>query len=345
MISIVTPALIDTPQKLDWLREMIKSVQSQTVQQYEIIIVDDASPIPVEIKEDKIRVVRTAERFGPAKCRNTAVALANFEILLPLDADDKLPHDNTLELMYNSFRKDRIVYGNLQRMDENGNSGKVFSLPDYTFQGVLDPRGVMPVTAMHSIECHVAAGGWKTLDGIEDIEYWISAGKAGFCGQKINYTTLLYRKHEQSRTHNLRNVIRREGAMRDTIYNMHRDVYEGRFPMGCCGGGKPYIPPGQQTKSVAQATTLDQYSDDQKVWVEYIGGAQGFGLAGQRIEYKIDGPGHKLEVLLEDIPKFRGAGRGTHFKVGVNVPIPKQEVVNGQYRGPEPELATILEMA
>lgn len=346
MISILTPALIDDPKKLNWLKEMIASVQSQTVQQYEIIIVDDASPIPVEIELDKVRVVRTSERFGVSKCRNTAAALANYEVLLPLDADDKLADDKTLELMYNSYRKDRIIYGNLQRMDENGNVGQVFSLPDYTFQGVLNPTGIMPVTAMHSIECYMAAGGWKLSDGIEDIEYWIAAGKAGYCGHRINHTTLIYRKHELSRTHNLKKVIRQEGAMRDRIYNMHRDVYEGRFPMGCCGGGRPYVPPGQQVVSVAQATTLNDYPPEQKVWVEYIGSAQGFGVAGQRIEYKVDGPGHKLEILLEDAPKFRGAGRGTHFKVGVGAPQEAtQSAPNGEYRGPTPELATILEMA
>jgi len=215
---------------------------------------------------------------------------------------------------------------------------------------VLDPAGTIPVTAMHSKECHYAAGGWKgELDsGLEDVEYWIAAGKAGFCGKHIPEIVLLYRKHEESRSATLRRS-KQESRMRNRIREMHSDVYRGEYPMGCCGSGAAYVPPPSNA-SVSMPLTLDMFPSSEKVWVEYVGQAQGFGIVGQftNHSYAIDQPGHKLEVHVNDLNKFRHAGRGAHFRVGV--PPPNGFTPPPPPSGPqafvasEPELAQILQL-
>lgn len=365
MISIITPAYIDTIEKLEWLNEMIASAKAQSFTDWELIIMDDASPMPINLydADERVRTLRMVNRTGPALCRNTAVALARFQALLPVDADDVLPSHTILDKLYQAWIEDRakIIYGDLQRleiMDGIWRQGKVHELPEYRFTQksagingtVLDPAGTIPVTALHSKECHYAAGGWKNeLEyGLEDVEYWIAAGKAGFCGKHIPEVVLLYRKYDDSRSSLLRRD-KQETRMRNRIREMHQDVYRGEYPMGCCGSGAAYVPP-PSNQSVSAPLTLDMYPQSEKVWVEYVGQAQGFGIVGQftNHSYAIDAPGHKLEVHVSDLSKFKHAGRGAHFKIGVAAPngftAPPPPSGPKPFEAPEPELAQILQL-
>ena len=360
-ISIITPAYIDTPRKLSYLNEMIESVISQDLPDWEMILIDDGSPIGLEIPSDiRIRTIRTGEQNGPSRCRNTGVALALSEAILPIDADDVLADTNILSTMYGFWEQDKtnVVYGDLQRYrrEENGEGftkGQIFSLPDYTFDRVMDLNGIIPVTAMHSVECHQKAGGWKTEfnSGLEDVEYWISAGKAGFCGRKIPLLVFLYRQHDESRAYRLRRILRQEKEMRNRIVVMHSDIYEGRYPVGCCGGSKTGYTPNVSQAIGARVSTLDQYQATDKVWVQYKGSRQGtFGIVGPftNYSYKIQGKDHKFEVHINDLSKIRRLGRGQDFIIGVEAPIehiPEEEIERDdaeKYVALEPVLAPIL---
>jgi hypothetical protein len=361
MISILTPAYIDSLDKMDWLNEMIKSVKDQFFEEWELILIDDSSPLDIQLQETdkRVRRLRTSSRSGPALCRNTAARLARFDCLLPIDADDLLSKPDALATMYSAWKRDtsKVIYGDLQRYEQNQGQWqgtKIFDLPEYSFQKVMDLNGIIPVTAMHSFECHIKAGGWKPeLEaGLEDVEYWISAGKAGYCGQHLSEVVLLYRKHDYSRHALLRGQTKRETEMRNIIRTLHTDVYGGKYPMGCCGGGgnKAWIPPDSNgSAGVAAPSTLDQYASNEKVWVEYNGQREGgFGIIGQYtgIPYNIDGIGHKLEVHIHDLPKFKRSGRGLDFTIGVGMPReePKIVVTEPTYQVPEPQTAQILRL-
>lgn len=362
MISILMPAYIDSVEKLEWLNQAIESVRGQLFDRWELILMDDASPMTINLQtpDERVRQFRMVHRSGPAMCRNTAARLATNETLLPLDSDDMLPDPSTLGYMFSFWERtpNEIIFGNIQRLekgpDGNWTKGKIHDLPEYTFQKSLDMNGIMPVTAMHSYECHMKAGGWKPeLEaGLEDVEYWIAAGKAGYCGRHVDEVTLVYRKHSESRSTQLRLVNKRETEMRNYIRELHHDVYEGKFPMGCCGGGKPYVPPAAFTQNaVSPPVSLDQYGSNEKVWVEYAGQREAsFGMVGKftNLPYTIDGPGHKIEVHINDLPMFRRSGRGLDFLVGVAAPNghaptpkPQQPEQAPEYVAPEPQVAQI----
>ena len=122
--------------------------------------------------------------------------------------------------------------------------------------------------------------------------------------------------------------------------------------MGCCNGGAAYIPPETyQQQGVSAPLTLDQYPGSEKVWVEYVGARQGsFGVVGAftNYPYTVDGPGHKLEVHISDLPKFRHSGRGVDFKVGVPAPngfTPSPPPTGPErFIAPDPQLAQILQL-
>lgn len=121
--------------------------------------------------------------------------------------------------------------------------------------------------------------------------------------------------------------------------------------MGCCGGGRPYVPPDTFTQAnVSAPSTLDKYSSQDKVWVEYTGQRQGsFGMVGRftNISYVVNGPGHKIEVHVNDLPQFRRSGRGLDFSVGVQAPNGKAQVIevkdvgNLAFVASEPQIAQI----
>jgi glycosyltransferase involved in cell wall biosynthesis len=327
-VSIITPVWCDISQKVDWLGEMIESVQSQTLADWEMILINDKSPLsldPVKMKftsDERLRWFENAENSGPAKTRNSAVGLSRAECILPLDSDDMLANDEALENLYDAWIMDKTktIYGNIQlyQLGKNGNfeRSKTYQLAHYSFEGAMNLQfGIMPVTTMHSKDAHYKAGGWKPalVHGREDLEHWISCGKAGFCGHKINHTTLLYRKHEQSRDYKLKFELKKLEAVQQQIKAMHPEIYKGVFPMACCGGKGKVTQSAQINDPVVMSRqnqtkgkiTLDLPGVDEKLWVwkKYIGRKKGnFAKISRvtQIQYMIQGPNHIFPVHQKD---------------------------------------------
>lgn len=380
-ISIITPICCDTSQKVDWLDEMIQSIVSQTMTDWELILIDDKSPLslhPIKTNlkyslDKRLRWFENAQNDGPAKTRNTAVALAESECILPLDADDMLANNDVLEYMYDAWIMDntKTVYGNVQLFAPASTGfqrGKVIQLAPYSFENAMNLGGTMPVTVMHSKECHYQAGGWKPeLDqGREDVEYWIATGERGFCGLKVNTTTLLYRKHEQSRDYQLKFETQNLRAMQDKIKAMHSDVYAGRYPVACCGKGDSQVSvsdPIVTSQSVSEqhikvVTPLEGYDENQLEWVAYRGPKKARsgsiltrGPANTPNEYPILGKGHVFQIHKSHRKLF-----SDRQKLGfeMNQPDPRQQsepdpIVTPQITPqiiemPKPEMSTIVRM-
>lgn len=353
-ISIITPVYVNIPQKAEWLNQMIQSVIGQTFTDWELILIDDKSPVGFsKISDGRLRWLENAANEGPAKTRNTAVALAESDCILPLDSDDLLADSQVLETMYNVWSQDKtkIIYGNLQMYRQTGPNvfqrGKMVKLGEYTFELAMNLRGIMPVTAMHSVNCHQRAGGWKNeLDhGLEDVEYWIAAGKAGFCGQKIEYTTLIYRQQESSRAYNMK-ISEQFRPMQEKIRAMHSDIYKGEFPMGCCGKGNatatanvrsPNVDPlvaSAQNQTASKITELQGYDEGNLEWVAYQGAKKGRfdvlvrGPNNLPSSYAVFGTGHYFQIHKQHHKHFSDR---QHLGFRINQPDPRQP------KEPEPE--------
>lgn len=92
--TVVIPAY-DRP---DLLARALRSVLAQTLDDFEVLVVDDASPRPVvEVTEgfekQRIRVSRLPVNRGSAAARNAGIRLARGEWIVFLDDDDELMPD------------------------------------------------------------------------------------------------------------------------------------------------------------------------------------------------------------------------------------------------------------
>src|SRR5688572_19542177 len=92
LVSIIVPCY----NQAHYLKEAIESVQAQTYQNWECIIVNDGSPDDTEeralelLKKDNRLHYYKKENGCVAAARNFGIANANRQYFLRLDADDKI---------------------------------------------------------------------------------------------------------------------------------------------------------------------------------------------------------------------------------------------------------------
>ena len=100
LISIVIPAYNPGPH----FAECLASISGQTFRDFEIIVIDDGSAVPVDasvvidhgIPEDAVRIIRT-DNGGPYAARRWGIAEARSAYLMSMDADDELMGADALE--------------------------------------------------------------------------------------------------------------------------------------------------------------------------------------------------------------------------------------------------------
>ena len=82
-------------------------------------------------------------------------------------------------------------------------------------------------------------GGYPEVmnEGREDWAFNVGLGRLGWCGVKIKEPGYLYRREGQNRT--LKNTTRLwRRRFLEQLMILYPDVYDGRYPMGCCGGSQ-----------------------------------------------------------------------------------------------------------
>ncbi len=119
-VSVIIP----TFNRVGFLREALDSVHAQTVQDFELIVVDDGSTDDLEAAiarhASRPRIVHQAHQ-GPAAARNRGLEEARADIVAFLDSDD-LWHPMKLESFMAAIESRRdinIFYGPMRPVDEH----------------------------------------------------------------------------------------------------------------------------------------------------------------------------------------------------------------------------------
>ena len=189
-VSVIIPCY----RQAEYLRACVASVLSQRVRPKEIIVAsgcDESRWVARQLEAD-IRNVDGGD-CGLSHARNLAIAAANSEYILPLDADDEL-HPSFLERMFAAVPRDPlfIVSAGLQ---EFGAREGHWDLPPYSATALLDSNGLC-VASLYPKELWRLAGGYDvSLFAMEDWSFWISCSRFAPTVRVLDERLLRYRIH------------------------------------------------------------------------------------------------------------------------------------------------------
>ena len=138
LVSIILP-VYNTE---DYLKESLDALVNQTLENIQIICIDDASTDNcLEILEqyakndNRFTILKNSESQGPSICRNMGLELATGEYITFYDSDDKIDLD-AYEKLYDFSKKhnqDVVVYNAIRFNDEGRESPSILhskSMPD-----------------------------------------------------------------------------------------------------------------------------------------------------------------------------------------------------------------------
>lgn len=214
--SIVMPAHNSAP----FVDEAIRSVLRQTIEEWELIVVDDGStddtPRRLASHHDpRIRVIRQ-ENAGASAARNAGAAAATAELVLFMDSDDRLRPDalQRFGLALDINGEACAAYGDAVFMDADGRVIGAESRPRFTprpsgriLEQLLRNNFIFVGTLCVRSDCLARAGGWSNVRLGEDWELWCRIAAQGFIVYIGEAPVLEYRQHGASTVRRLgRNV-------------------------------------------------------------------------------------------------------------------------------------------
>ena len=207
VVSVVMPAYNSEK----YIEAAIRSVQSQTMTEWELLVIDDGSSDftcaiveRLAAEDSRIRFLKNQENMGTAKTRNRGLDLCRGEYVALLDSDDLWTSDK-LEKQIDAAKKHNadLVYCSYAIVGETGEKKcNDFIVPEKTdLDGILKKSVISCSTALYlrkiASEFQFSADYYH-----EDYACWLSIIKAGKKVIGVPDVLASYRLHSQSRASN-----------------------------------------------------------------------------------------------------------------------------------------------
>ena len=184
--SVRASVVLPTYSRANVLGRSIGSVLEQTLEEYELIVVDDASTDDTEetvnqFDDDRIRYIRHDRNRGAAAARNTGITAAEGDIIAFQDSDDrweKRKLEKQVTAFENSTENVGVVYtGTLRQLPDaeeyipgHGVQPKEGNIEE----SILQYNFVTPQAAAVRKECFETVGRFdEELPPLSDWEMWI----------------------------------------------------------------------------------------------------------------------------------------------------------------------------
>jgi glycosyltransferase involved in cell wall biosynthesis len=189
--------IIPTFDRPGWLREAVASVLAQDFDDFECVVVDDGSTLPVELPDDpRIRLLRHSENKGLPAALNTGIRAALGDYVTFLDDDDLLTPDR-LSMTVPALGRARVVLCGSETI--GGRTRQRNDLEGRVYDTILDswapPKGaaVIPRADLLPFDERYLA--------LEDLEWWLRIS------DRLEFTTIhrtgyLIRPHDRPRNLN-----------------------------------------------------------------------------------------------------------------------------------------------
>lgn len=204
------------------LPRAVQSVLVQTMDDYEIIIVNDASPDDTKAVatalakgNKKIKVINNTENLYLAGALNAGIAVASGKYIVPLDADNELAPE-ALQLLSEPLDKGwldvtnatryhvDITYGSMEVVEEDGKRF-ISDWPPRTFsyEDQISHKNQISSTSMYRKRIWSRIGGYRRrCRTAEDADFWCRASSFGAVPHKVtDAVTLIYHNRNDSMSH------------------------------------------------------------------------------------------------------------------------------------------------
>jgi glycosyltransferase involved in cell wall biosynthesis len=212
-----------------FLLESVERALGQQGGPPQVLVVDDGSTDAetqraLEELPKEVRLIRQ-ENAGAAAARNAGFENSDSELLLMVDADDRLTVDalDVLRPPLESHPDVGYCYGLMKLI---GAWSGVLRFPDFDPYILLHRSIAGAQLGVVRRRCWEDAGGFDpAIDGYEDWDFCLSALEKGWRGLQINRVTHEYRKHERSGEEEHR---RRYRHVYRQIRSKHADLFGRR---------------------------------------------------------------------------------------------------------------------
>ena len=179
LITVITP-VFNTP--VAWLQAAIDSVLAQVYENWELILIDDASTDPDTLRllpilaasDPRIRLTRLPETGGISAASNAGLAVARGEWIGFFDHDDLLEPDalfQTAKLLQTHPDAD-MIYSDEDKLTEHGFEAPLFK-PDWSPDFFLSYNYICHFTTLRRTLLDAVGGFRSDFDGAQDYDLFL----------------------------------------------------------------------------------------------------------------------------------------------------------------------------
>lgn len=216
LISIITP-VFNTP--VEWLGQAVDSVLAQAYENWELLLIDDASTesatleflSQIEQRDSRIRLIRRQSNGGISAASNDGLAQARGEWIGLLDHDDLLEPDalfQTAKHLQTDPDVD-LVYSDEDKLTEEGFASPMLK-PDWSPDFFLSYNYVCHFTTFRRALAHKVGGFRPEFDGSQDYDLFLRMIEKTNRIHHIPRVLYHWRRTEKSVADNIR---RKPGAL------------------------------------------------------------------------------------------------------------------------------------
>ena len=221
-VSIIIPCYNDGK----YLAEALGSVKAQTCPDIECIVINDGSTDPLTLQllehlpaQGIILLETLPGRKGPSAARNTGIAAAKGEFILPLDADDRIASSYVAKAL-RCMRENPSVGICYCKASLFGLKRGEWRLPSYSWEGILADNMIF-ATAMFRKQDWETLGGYdeSLIVGSEDHAFWLRLIALGREVVRIEEELFHYRVKPHSRTARMVESNQEERALEEVFHS------------------------------------------------------------------------------------------------------------------------------